>query len=102
MYFFKSNPLGKKVFCFDKKCDHMEKVDLEATKTSAVDMLNIFEQADIFWDNFTLDPKVDQSFEISLSLYKIIFLSTSESNLSTTSIYHCVGIWWENCDKLFL
>ena len=43
-----SNPQGIKVFWFDKKYDQSEKVDLEAIKKSADDILRTFEQADMF------------------------------------------------------
>jgi hypothetical protein len=40
--------LGKKLFCFDKKYDQREKVDLEPIKKSAFVILSKFEQAEIF------------------------------------------------------
>ena len=45
-----------------------KEINLEAIKISAVDMLRIFEHAEIFCDNLTLEPNIDHSSEMILSL----------------------------------
>ena len=64
----------------DKKYDQIEKVDLDATKTSAVDILSIFEQADKFLDTFILGPNLNHSSDTLASLNKITSISVLESN----------------------
>ena len=46
----------------DKKYDQREKVDLDATKISAVDILSIFEHADLFWDKLS-DSEAAQNLQ---------------------------------------
>ena len=73
---------------FRKEIIQIEKVDLDATKTSAVDILSIFEQADKFLDNFILGPNINHLSDNLASLNKITSISVLESNLSTVSRYH--------------